>query len=273
MTAAAAVLVSHAFPIALGEGASEPFEQLVGLSLGGLAVSVFFGISGLLITRSFDRRSTLVRFVTARVLRLFPALVVVLVVTVVVGALVTTLPPETYFTSPATLTYVPRNLSLAFLQYPLPGVFEENPLPQSINGSLWTLFYEVVCYAGVFLAGILGLWRSRLLSSIAFIGLTLAYIVSLSWQPAGGIAHKVDLLIGLAWPFALGIMAYLWRERMVLDIRWAIALWLVCIPAAYTALLQPVVMIALLYSVAWLSFVPKGRLLAYNRLGDYSYGV
>lgn len=273
MIAAAAVLVSHAFPIALGVGASEPFEQLVGLSLGGLSVSIFFGISGLLITRSFDRRTTLVRFVTARVVRLFPALIVVLVITVAVGAAVTTLPLAAYFASPETLTYIPRNLSLAFLQFPLPGVFDDNPLPESINGSLWTLFYEVVCYGGVFVAGIIGLLRSRLAFTLAFAGLTLAYLFSLSWQPAGGIAYKLDLLIGLAWPFALGMMAYLWRTRMVLDLKWMIALWLLCIPAAYTPLLLPVVMVALLYSVAWLGFVPKGRLLAYNRLGDYSYGI
>jgi peptidoglycan/LPS O-acetylase OafA/YrhL len=273
MTAATAVLVSHAFPIALGEGASEPLEHLFGMTLGGLAVAVFFGISGLLITRSFDRRTTLVRFVTARVLRLFPALLVVLIITVAVGGLVTTLPTAAYFTSPETLTYIPRNLSLALLQYQLPGVFEDNPLPQSINGSLWTLFYEVLCYAGVVLAGLVGLLRSRILFSMAFAGLTLAYIASLSWQPAGGIAYKVDLLISLAWPFALGMMAYLWRTQLVLDFKWMTALWLVCVAATYTPLLLPAIMIALLYSVAWLAFAPKGPLLVYNRLGDYSYGV
>ncbi|MCU0948053.1 MAG: acyltransferase [Porphyrobacter sp.] len=271
--AAAAVLVSHAFPITLGEGADEPLARLTGMTLGGWAVAVFFGISGLLITRSFDRRSTLVQFVTARVLRLFPALFVVLVITVAVGALVTTLPPAAYFASRETLTYIPRNLSLVFLQFALPGVFENNPLPQTINGSLWTLFYEVVCYAGVVVVGLAGLLRSRILFSLAFAGLTLAYLFSLSWQPAGGIAFHADLLISLAWPFALGMMAYLWRTSIVLDIRLAIALWLVCFAAAYSPYLQPCVMVALLYSVAWLGFVPKRGLLLYNRLGDYSYGV
>jgi len=27
------------------------------------------------------------------------------------------------------------------------------------------------------------------------------------------------------------------------------------------------------YAVFWLAYVPRGRLLIYNRLGDYSYGI
>lgn len=89
MAAASAVLVSHAFPIT---GRAEPLRALTGATGGDLAVAVFFGISGLLIARSFDRRESSMRFVLARVLRLYPALVVVLALTVLAGAWFTRLP-------------------------------------------------------------------------------------------------------------------------------------------------------------------------------------
>ena len=42
--AARAVLVSHSFPLA---GATEPFGQIVGMGMGGIAVDIFFITSGL----------------------------------------------------------------------------------------------------------------------------------------------------------------------------------------------------------------------------------
>lgn len=273
MLAAFAVLVSHAFPISYGQGTPEPLEKFVGLSLGSLAVCIFFGISGLLITLSFERRKSIAQFVVARFLRLYPGLIAVLAITVAIGAMITTMPIRDYLSAPGTWTYIPKNLSLAVLQFSLPGVFQSNPLPGVINGSLWTLFYEVVCYGAVLIAGLLGLFRSPKLFSAIFLLLTAAFMAGISWQPEGGIAYKIDRLIAFAWPFGLGMMAYLWRDLLRLDIKLVIVLWLVCIPAASTLLFLPLFLIALLYSVAWIAFVPRGPMLAYNRLGDYSYGV
>ena len=273
LIAAAAVLVSHAFPITLGAGTDEPLERLTGLSLGGHAVAVFFVLSGLLIARSFDRASSRVRFVAARVMRLFPALAIVLMLTVLAGALVTTLDPGPYFTASATILYVPRNLSLYFMQYSLPGVFEDNPMGSAINGSLWTLFYEVVCYVGVFILGVLGILRRRGAFTLVFAGLAAAFIASIDWAPEGGLAYRLDLLMHLAFPFGIGVLAYVWRERLPIDGRIAAGLWLLPALAGGTGELLPAIMVAVAYSTIWFGFAVKGPLLAYNRVGDYSYGL
>lgn len=270
--AATAVLVSHAFPITLGSHAEEPLEELTGMSLGGHAVAVFFVLSGLLIARSFDRGSDRLRFVMARVLRLFPALFGVLFLTVIAGAALTNLSVREYVTAPETLTYLPRNLSLAFLQYPLPGVFVDNPNGPAINGSLWTLFYEVVCYGAVFVLGILGVLRRPLLFTGLFMGIALAFVASVTWQPEGGLAYRLDLLAQLGFPFALGTLAYIWRERLVLDWRIAVILWVLPFLAFGTVLLPMTIIVATGYTLGWFGFVIKGPLLAFNRLGDYSYG-
>lgn len=81
IVAASAVLVSHAYALTSGQEMSEPFRAATGLSLGQFAVAIFFGMSGLLIARSFDRRQSLAHFVSARFLRLWPALAVVLTLT------------------------------------------------------------------------------------------------------------------------------------------------------------------------------------------------
>lgn len=273
MLAAMAVLVSHAFPITLGARAAEPLEELTGMSLGAHAVAVFFILSGLLIARSFDRGTSHARFLVARVLRLFPALFLVLVLTVLAGAVLSELSPGAYFTAAGTLTYIPRNLSLAFLQYPLPGVFADNPVGPAINGSLWTLFYEVVCYGAVFAIGLAGLLRKRALFTALFAAIALAYVLSLSSAPEGGIAYRLDKLAQLGFPFALGTLAYVWRERVVLDLRIAALLWLLPVASAGTMLMPLVVTLAVGYSLLCLGLAVKGPLLAYNRLGDYSYGV
>lgn len=152
MLATSGVLVSHAYPLALEPGVTEPLERaLGGVTLGTVCVYVFFAISGFFITQSFEWTSTLARFVRARVLRLFPALIVVLVLTVGAASAYWTAVPD----------YVLRNLTLFVLRWELPGVFTDNPYGGAINGSLWTLSYEVLCYAGVTLLGLVGVLRRK----------------------------------------------------------------------------------------------------------------
>jgi len=159
--AATMVLVSHAYPIALGPDAIQPLKLLTGQSLGSLSVYVFFAISGFLITMSFERSSSYRSFLTARFLRLLPGLVVSLaLVAFVMGPLVTELPLMAYLTHPETWTFMLRNILLALPQYTLPGTFEDLPYP-SVEGSIWTLIYEVICYMGVFACGVVGILQRR----------------------------------------------------------------------------------------------------------------
>lgn len=76
--AALAVLVSHAYPIALGPGTPEPLAGVLGINLGEVAVLMFFAISGYFISRSFHNKRSILEFVVARILRIYPALLAVL---------------------------------------------------------------------------------------------------------------------------------------------------------------------------------------------------
>lgn len=278
MVAASAVLVSHAWLVTGGAAAVEPLHVETGQPLGHFAVAVFFSISGLLIARSYDRRRSLVHFFMARVLRLYPALLAVLLVTVVAGVFITRLDVAAYLRNPATWTYIPANLSLAFMQYPLPGVFEGNPLGPQINGSLWTLLYEVACYFGVVLLGLLGILKRRwtILALMALVSLVRIGGTMMAEAPfpiSPGLALHFKLLTLLGFPFMLGTFAYVWREHIRLSGWIAVLLWLPIPLLAGTGMMAIMMTVPLVYTIFWIGFVPKGRALAYNRLGDYSYGI
>lgn len=266
LLAASAVLVSHSYPLTLGRGAVEPLDAWTGHSLGACAVFIFFGISGFMITASFERRHDLAAFGAARVARIFPGLLVALALTAfVLGPAVSDLSPLAYLTDPATLTYLPRNLSLKFLQYELPGVFSSNPYGGAVNGSLWTLFWEVSCYVMVVIAGLAGLLRpSRFGGALAAY---LAVLAVLIWRGTDSSAVELSL------PFVIGMALHVYRERIVLG--W----WSLAIALLFAALTYPTPLwlmgyaTALTFGAIWLGFAKAPLLLPFNRIGDFSYGT
>ncbi|SFI49513.1 acyltransferase family protein [Jannaschia pohangensis] len=266
--AAFAVLVSHAWPLASGRGTMEPLEGLIGHSLGAVAVTVFFVASGFLITGSWVRRPQVADFVAARVLRLFPALLVVLLATVVIlGPWLTDLSPRAYVADPLTWTYLPRNLSLALLQYDLPGVFRTAPYPEAINGSLWTLFHEAACYALVLALGVAGWITGRMGAVFA------AYAVFYLGGAAVGFDGRLGLFHGLSLPFVLGMAGWVWRDRIVLIWPVGLALLALALVSRDMPWAAEMLVLALAYWTALLAYRPGGMLRRWNRMGDYSYGI
>jgi peptidoglycan/LPS O-acetylase OafA/YrhL len=269
MAAATAVLVSHAWPLSLGASAVEPLYAATGYKLGTTAVTIFFTISGFFITKSFETRVSISDFAIARIARIYPALFVVLLLSVaVLGPVFTDLKLHDYVADRHTWTYLPKNLLLAKMQWQLPGVFLANPYPGAVNGSLWTLFKEVLCYLLVVLAGVTRLSRPR------FFPVLLAVVVGASLlvpQSEGG-----DLLHAaatLTLPFAMGAAAYIYRRFVPVSGPLALALIAVAVILRSTILYPSAHAIALSYAALWLGFVRIPGLHIYNRLGDLSYGM
>ena len=159
---ALAVIYSHAY--FLGGFGSEPikaawFNQAE--FLGGLAVKGFFVLSGFLIVRSEVRLNDTRLFLWHRFLRIMPALWVCLALTAFVLAPITAGGYSGTWTWPAGSGYLWHNLLRPRQQIDI------NSLPLGVywnsdwNGSLWTLEYELACYAIVAFVGWLGLLRLR----------------------------------------------------------------------------------------------------------------
>jgi peptidoglycan/LPS O-acetylase OafA/YrhL len=142
LVAAGLVLWSHQHALM---GLHEPFVDVLGASFGGLGLYIFFAVSGYLNTQSVAQHRSVQVFLLNRALRIYPALAVCVVFTVVLGFFVAT--DRDAYLSVKLLSYIAKNVTLfSGVKMGVPGVFESNAFPQALNGSLWTLPYEVKMY-------------------------------------------------------------------------------------------------------------------------------
>jgi peptidoglycan/LPS O-acetylase OafA/YrhL len=148
LIAAFFVLFEHSFAIS---GKQNPINFL-SEGFGSLGVKIFFVVSGFLIVSSWNSSPKVLPFIWRRILRIFPALiVVVLIAAYILGPILSNLQLKEYLQSPGTSFYL-MNIAL-FPVFALPGVLETAPVPHAINGSLWTLPLEVMLYVTVLAIG------------------------------------------------------------------------------------------------------------------------
>ena len=274
ITAATLVVFSHSHTIARGPGTVEPPAPAIPTSFGTIGVSNFFLLSGLLIARSYARRERFVPFVRARALRIYPALIVaVLFCAAVVGPMFSSLPFWSYATHPATWSYVTRNATLTGLaiQSTLPSTFEANPLPFAVNDPLWTLPYEMCMYASVAALGVLRVFRSRVVFTAIAASLA-AWMVVVSYGTIPP-ATETLLFVRLGMFFLAGVFCYVYRDRIPLDGRVLLAGGIVAAALYRTPWFMAAFRLVLGYAVLAVAFLPRGRILAVNRLPDCSYGL
>lgn len=113
---------------------------------GQTRVKAFFTITGFLVVYSFLRHNNLKTYARKRIMRIMPAYVIVILFCWSVCIFLTPLKPEAYFTQSQTWQYLAANLTMMnFLQPSLPEVFIDCYEP-SVNGSLWSMKYEVLFY-------------------------------------------------------------------------------------------------------------------------------
>src|SRR4051812_32564152 len=146
--AALMVIYGHGFNMTGGIG-----PGLWGVPFARVGLDVFFAISGYLVTDSWERAPWLHTYLWKRALRILPGLIACVALSaLLLGPLVSHLPPERYFTDLSTYKYL---ANIAFYQrLYLPGVFEGLHFSGVVNGSLWSLLPEALCYLTVPLLGL-----------------------------------------------------------------------------------------------------------------------
>ena len=271
--AAGMVIVSHSYPLS-GTKAVEPMNLITRgqFDFGSLAVMVFFIISGFLITASYLRSRSLVDFIRKRALRIVPGLAAVLVVTAfILGPFVTTLPLSQYFSSGETYEYL-KTITLRLHRScdSLPGVFVHNALPRSVNGALWTLFYEVVCYAFVAVLGLVGLLRKPVVVA-AFLASLVARHLVVYFRPESQFLGGESL--ALFQVFAAGMLCYLYKDKIPLDRRLALAAVVLLVVLVYFGQGGVGLAIAGTYLTLYLAYSNTVKLNDFAQRGDMSYGL
>jgi peptidoglycan/LPS O-acetylase OafA/YrhL len=258
--AATLVIFAHSYPLT-GHNAEEPLGALTnGMSFGGLAVKVFFIISGFLITQSFDRSKDIKKYSIARILRIFPGLIVVVLLSMlIVGPVFTNLSLKNYFLDPKTYEYL-KTIRLYHLEYYLPGVFQQNP-NQAVNGSLWTLWYEFYFYIVIAVLGI-----TRLLNRpIVLLGFLLASILFY--------LGRGNFYTDLFRYFSVGMLFYLFRQKIVLN-GWIAALSIIILAfTAKTPYFSYLLSVLGSYIIFYLAFHKNLKFNNFGKYGDFSYGI
>lgn len=265
IVAAFAVLVSHHFALT-----AQVEPSFLGLhSWGGAAVIVFFVISGYLVTSSWYNDPNFLRFSLRRILRIWPALTAVVVLTAYgLGAFVTSLSLREYWTHRATFDYL-LNLIMQ-VHFVLPGVFEVNPYARGVNGSLWTIPLEVRCYIVMALAGLLGLMRFKKVWMLLIAVYMLWFLVQGSADVTGKLNYGRELSAFFLAGSALYVLQPRWERHaglwLLVILMGAVALWVG--GWRYTALLLMLPFVVLFVGTR---STPVFR--RFGRWGDPSYGI
>jgi peptidoglycan/LPS O-acetylase OafA/YrhL len=268
--AAAFVVVFHSYALT-GRWTQEPLWRVMPeTNFGALGVKIFFVVSGFLVTQSWLARRSVAPFVAARMLRIYPALVSATLLTIVLAGASSTLAWPQFLGHPQTIDYAWR-VALGFdMVYRLPGAFPTNPFPHDVNGSLWTLPIELRLYVVLLAAGLLGILARRRSWLLILAALAAMFGGRPEWFPLSPNDHVVR---ELALLFALGSLAYVWRASIPVSLAAAAAAvaLLAWNPAglARGALFAPL----LAYLVRVIAYHPRLQWHAFNRAGDYSYGL
>jgi peptidoglycan/LPS O-acetylase OafA/YrhL len=199
LIAAFAVLWSHQFALM-----KLPEPPVLGTTPSAIGLYIFFAISGYLNTDSLLRGQSSWRFLIRRACRIFPALIGLAIFCVLLGAILTTATGSVFWAKAPDFIF--RNSTILFgIRYTLPGVFEANPYPGAMNGSLWTLPAEIKLYIYLALIAFVVRYRPAALAGV----LVAALLCFLIWfnvtaaNPAEAYFNKFALLFITGGVFAV----------------------------------------------------------------------
>ncbi|KQN95867.1 hypothetical protein ASF01_15990 [Stenotrophomonas sp. Leaf70] len=204
---ATSVIYFHSFPLSGMEGRVDHLSAWMWpvTDVGGLAVKLFFFLSGLFVTQSFHRNTDVVGFAVRRFLRIWPALFICLLVTsLLLVALTGTAPLWRYFQFAGLYDYVVRN-SAFHLTWEISGVLQQHKL-HTVNGPIHTLPMEAKMYVVLAFIGVAGMVRTRrriILAGIASLvllslpqldALLSRYLFDASWSKTAGAMFMAGVL-------------------------------------------------------------------------------
>ena len=217
LIAASFVFIAHAYAIR-GAGDQELLVRISSgrYSLSGIGLTIFFTISGFLVSKSLDQTVSVKSFLFKRFLRVWPGLTVNILLTIVVtGLFFTSLRFSTFLMDPQTIKFLLVNISLVKAVLWLPGSFGGRP----VNISLWTIPVEVRLYLLLLVGSLVGLFKKKIRMIILFAVAILYFIDLYAQGPLIGLIPKPLIWdSGLFMFFLTGSLAYFFREHLKFNV-------------------------------------------------------
>lgn len=235
-----------------------------------LLVPMFFAVSGFLVTGSAFRTRTVTKFMTFRVLRIVPALLVEVTLSALfLGPMFTTDRLRDYFTDVRFLAYFGNIIGR--VRFELPGVFWTNPYPAIVNVNLWTLQPEFYCYLATASLLASSLLLNRRAFTILFAATTTAVIgLNFAYDFGEPTANYPAAIV--VYYFFCGTFLFHWRHLIPCNF----GLFVLAVVGSALAMRHPntILLSPLLitYIIICLGMVEFPRLPILQN-GDYSYGI
>jgi peptidoglycan/LPS O-acetylase OafA/YrhL len=291
------VIYTHSFVIYQGaEHATEPLwnHSLRQLSFGTAALNFFFVISGFLVLQSYERSKGATEFLIKRVLRIYPGFLMVCILCALFFAPLGTgakdNPFSGYFTFIKAIDW-PKFWSASLLLFPLklPPSFVHLPLAKSINGAIWTIWYEFIFYLLVMLFGMFGVYKKKwMLISISFVFFLLNCIhypvysnyninYVIEWKIGALGFSQIERILNLehfSMFFFAGACFYYYRDYII-STRFltALAILVLVVTIRWIKVFELAQAVFGSYLLFWVAFYKKIRLHNFAKYGDYSYGT
>jgi peptidoglycan/LPS O-acetylase OafA/YrhL len=285
------VIFSHSFPLT-GNNNRESLLFLTGskLTFGTLGVIIFFVISGYLIAKSWYNNPYIIKFLWNRLLRIVPGLMGVTLVSIfIIGPLVTSYNIINYFTDPMTLSYL-ENMTIFSIHFTLPGVFVNNPYPDAVNGSIWTLPIEFLMYIFILVIGFFGILHKKKYVLFITLFISVLYIIFISDNYIYGkplislygqfyvsllfdrFLHSFNNYIFLSTFFLIGATYYVYKN-INFNKYVALLLFILWILSFNNIFFYLVSLISLPYITLYLALTKLPYLNNVGKYGDFSYGL
>ena len=267
------VMLSHAFEYVDGNRGREPLTLVFHtVSLAEVAVDGFFILSGFLITRSWQQAPLPNVFLRKRVMRLYPAFVVAFLVAVLVVGRIAAADPVHYY---ASLDLHALGADLLELKPPrTPPVFAGLPFPW-VDGAMWTIQFEFLCYLAVAVLGITGVLQHRGRVALLWGAAIILYLSCSAY--AGNLAGPhvgdgIGSLVRLGTMFLSGMM-FATFDLVRRDQAWLKWSAIACLPLGLSVplLAEPTLATAGAYLMFSVGLAPRPA--GSPRLPDISYGA
>lgn len=284
---ASLVIFSHSFELLFAPGTLPSFDPLLRFSkgqfaFGGGSVASFFLISGFLISKSWIFSKGTWDYTKKRALRIIPALVVLILFNVFIVGPLAVDNLHAYFHNPQTYKYLGLMFSTDIDRADvLPGVFVHNPHPERVDGSLWTIRYEAICYVMVAILGLIGVYKKPKLLLVLFSATYAlkAYMVSGHHLTIGG--HSLDVfdnLVNLLMYFTVGMLFHFFSDKIPYSPK---LFWLSILVLLVSGklgsndfkLMQLTLPICGAYVLFYVAFIQGLKISKFAKYGDFSYGI
>jgi peptidoglycan/LPS O-acetylase OafA/YrhL len=269
LIAASSVIFSHSFLIADGQERNEPFVGLFGHILGIYGVYIFFILSGLLVTQSMFSSNSIKSFSLKRFIRIYPGLLICNVLTISLAVAMFYSGSVSQFISESGKSTLEV---FALLRDPisydgLEFYASQSHLGAILNGSLWTIRQEAICYIAVGAFFYLGLLNIRVAILLVCSGLILHYCKYWGFNKFSG-----DLIFVIP-SFFSGMIMYFLLKRHQPSEKVALACLGLLGVAAYFRFFDYAFPILAAYVIAYLGTSSRANLGNAARFGDLSYGT